>query len=122
MISAAIAERFGLIAIKPCDHHDFVAERLQRLQNGRKLEFRSITLWEPLVVNNSVGMIDNPESPHWFRRRVLSGAQRRHHRIQQGQSDSGSDSAKHGPPRNSFLGDDVWLIAAGCARIRSGHY
>src|SRR5262245_45448857 len=106
MVSAAIAERFCLIAIEACDDDHLLAERLQRGWNGREFEVGVLALWEPLVVNNSVWMIDDPESPDRFCRGVLGGGQCWHHCIHQRQSDSGSHPAKHGPPRNGFLGDD----------------
>src|SRR5262244_1798871 len=105
MVSAAIAERFRLIAIQACDDDYLVPERLERRENGRELEFGADALWQPLVVNNSVWMIHNSESLDWFRRSVLGGGQCRHHCIQKRQRDCGSDPAKHCPPGNTFLAD-----------------
>src|SRR5215510_4307865 len=104
MVSAAIAERFRLIAIQACDDDYLVPERLERRENGRELEFGADAR-QPLVVNNSVWMIDNSESLDWFRSSVLGGGQCRHHCVQQRQRDCGSDPAKHCPPGNTFLAD-----------------
>jgi hypothetical protein len=106
MVSAAIAEGFRLIAIQACEDDHLVPERLERRENRRELEIGAHALWQPLVVNNSVWMIDDPDSLDRFRRSVLGGGQCRHHCIQQRQSYSVSDPAKHGPPGNSFLADD----------------
>jgi hypothetical protein len=43
-------------------------------------------------------MVDDTEAAHRFRWGILSRGQRGHHRIQERQSDCGSDPAKYGPP------------------------
>src|SRR5262249_11215274 len=103
------------------DDH-LVAKRLEWRENGRELEFGADSLWQPLVVNNSVWMIDNAESLNWFRSSVLGGGQCRHHCVQKRQRDRGSDPTKHCPPGNSFLTDDHYLMAALYrACIRAAH-
>src|SRR5262245_11886267 len=97
MVSAAVAQCFCLIAIKARDNDQLVAKRLQGRKNWRKFELGAHTLWQPLIVDNAVRVVDDAKAPDCFRWCVLAGRQRRYHGVQQWQSDRRSDTAKHGP-------------------------
>ena len=82
MVSAAIAQRFRLIAVESRDDDDLVAERLERGKNRRQLELHACTLREPLILDDAVGMINDTEPARWFGRRILSRGECRYHCIQ----------------------------------------
>ena len=106
MVSAAVTQRFGLIAGEARNDDQLVAERFQRREHQREFELGADPPRQPLIVDYAVWMVDDAQSTHRFRRCVLSGCQRRHHCIQQGQGDRRADPAKHGPARDGFLCDD----------------
>ena len=82
MIARSIAERVRLQMRESADNVQVILHRLERLENRRQIESGSDFLRLPLLLDHAIRYIDEAEP----RNRLAGGRQRRHHRIEKGQS------------------------------------
>ena len=83
-------------------HEHLLAERCQRLEDRRQLEAAPFGLRQPVLHRHAVGHVERLEAVH----RLAGGArprpERRHHRIQHRQRQSGAHPPQHGASRQRF--------------------
>ena len=105
MVSPAVAQRLGRLAGQARDHDQLVAERRERRQNRRELEARADALWQPFLIDDAVGMVDDAQPADGLRRGVRGGRERRNHGVEQRQGHRRPEPSKNGTTRQDLPGD-----------------
>ena len=68
VVAVAIAERLGLLLREVAEHEDLVANRRERSERRRQLESRADGRRHPLILDDAVRHVDEPEAPRGLRR------------------------------------------------------
>ena len=92
---------------QPAQHQRLRPERLQRLQDQRKLERRPVPGRRPHPHLHAVGDVDRPQPLHPPRRRRPQRRKRRHHPVQQRQRHRHPQPPQERPPRQRLLRPDI---------------
>ena len=91
---------------QPADDGHLTAERLQRLEDLRQLETRSLGRRRPALDDHAVRQIDDAEAADRTGRGLGQGRQSRDHAVEQRQGQARTETAQDGPARQVLLGND----------------
>ena len=97
---------FAVDAVHAREHLDVPPERLERLEDGRQAEPRSLGARRPVVHHHPVRDVDDPEPLDGGRRRLPQRRERRHHAVEQRQRERRAQSSQHGTTGKRLPGDD----------------
>ena len=98
--------RVGGAMAEARDDVHVVAERLERLEDGRELEVGAFLRRRPAVHDRAVRQVDEAEPRRRIRRRLREQRARRHHRVEQRQRERGSDALEERPAIKMLSGDE----------------
>ena len=105
-VAGALAGPRGADAVQSREHHDLVADRLERLQGRRQLEAGACRLRGPVLARRAVRHDHDAKTLGRHRRGLAGRGQGRHHGIQEGQRERRPHPAQHGAPRDRLLGNE----------------
>ena len=83
-----------------------IAERFERLQDGRQFETGTARRRGPLVQDHAVRHVDEPQAPGRRGGRLRRGRHGRHHRLEERKADGRAHAAQERPAGQRALGDE----------------
>ena len=105
-VTGALAGPRGTDAIQSREHHDLVADRLERLQGRCQLEVGACRLRGPVLARSAVRHNHDTKTLGRHRRGLTNRGQGRHHGIQEGQRQRRPHASQHRAPRDRLLGNE----------------
>jgi hypothetical protein len=94
------------VGLETRQHEHLIAERCQRLQDGRELEDASLTLRRPVFHCHPVRHVEGLEPVHRPATGPAVQRKRGEHRLEQRERHRGAEPSQNSPPRQRFPGEE----------------